>query len=89
MTFHDRKQIQAVRRLQARHEALEQQIAAEAGRLAPNDLRISNLKRRKLWIKDRLFGFSSGQAPPEADNDMDSREHQFTDRSDSFAAGGL
>ena len=41
--------------LEARHRELEAEIAEEASRPMPDDLRLSALKRQKLPIKDTLF----------------------------------
>lgn len=40
--------------LAARHAALDAEIAEEAAQLKPNDLKIQDLKRQKLAIKDEL-----------------------------------
>ena len=40
--------------LETRHQALESEIASEASRTNPDQLRISALKRQKLLIKDEL-----------------------------------
>ncbi len=40
--------------LTSKHSALEAQIEAERARLRPDDLKIQDLKRQKLAIKDEL-----------------------------------
>lgn len=40
--------------LRAKHAALEQEIDEEVHRPLPNDLRLSELKREKLRIKDEI-----------------------------------
>jgi hypothetical protein len=47
----DREQIEA---LKSKHAALEAQISEEEKRPSPDDVRIHELKREKLKIKDEL-----------------------------------
>lgn len=42
--------------LRAQHASLDQQIDDENHRPHPDDIRISELKREKLRIKDRMYG---------------------------------
>ena len=42
--------------LAARHAGLEQAIAEEWGRPAPNTLSLTRMKQRKLRIKERIVG---------------------------------
>ena len=41
--------------LKTQHATLEQAIEAEASRPLPDDLRLHDLKRQKLRIKDEIF----------------------------------
>ena len=41
--------------LRHRHHALEGEIEAENTQIAPDELRISALKKEKLKIKDQIF----------------------------------
>ena len=43
-----------VETLQAQHQDLEQQIVRELGRPVPDELRIQELKRQKLRLKDQM-----------------------------------
>ncbi|HLI65830.1 MAG TPA: DUF465 domain-containing protein [Caulobacteraceae bacterium] len=43
-----------IRELGSRHETLERAIQEEAGRPAADDLRIRELKRRKLKLKEEM-----------------------------------
>ena len=43
-----------IRELGSRHEILERAIEEEAGRPAADDLRIRELKRRKLKLKEEM-----------------------------------
>jgi hypothetical protein len=43
-----------IRELDSRHETLERAIADETGRPASDDLRLRELKRRKLKLKEEL-----------------------------------
>ena len=40
--------------LSAKHQALERMIQEETERLGSNDLRVAELKRRKLQLKDEI-----------------------------------
>jgi hypothetical protein len=44
--------------LKARHEELEDAIAEERNRIAPNALLVQLLKRQKLRLKDRMYRMS-------------------------------
>ena len=48
-----------VEALRAKHTALKQAIAEEFGRPHPDDLRVSELKREKLRIKDEIAALQS------------------------------
>jgi hypothetical protein len=48
-----------IRELGSRHETLERAIEEEAGRPAPDDLRIRELKRRKLKLKEEMEALRS------------------------------
>ena len=43
-----------VETLQAQHQDLEQQIVRELGRPVPDELRIQELRRQKLRLKDQM-----------------------------------
>lgn len=43
-----------IRELDSRHETLDRAIQDEAGRPAADDLRLRELKRRKLKLKEEL-----------------------------------
>ena len=43
-----------IRELDSRHETLERAIAEESSRPAADDLRLRELKRRKLRLKEEL-----------------------------------
>jgi hypothetical protein len=43
-----------IRELDSRHETLERAIADETGRPASDDLRLRELKRRKLKLKEEM-----------------------------------
>lgn len=45
--------------LRARHASLEQQIDDECHRPHPDDFKLSELKREKLRIKDRIHGHAA------------------------------
>ncbi len=48
-----------VEALRAKHTSLKQAIEEEIGRPHPDDLRLSELKREKLKIKDEIFALES------------------------------
>jgi hypothetical protein len=48
-----------IRELDSRHETLERAIADEAGRPASDELRLRELKRRKLRLKEELEALRS------------------------------
>lgn len=50
-------------RLRNQHRELNQLIRAEERRAAPDALRLQDLKRRKLQVKDELFTAEAGLAP--------------------------
>ncbi len=50
-------------RLRNQHRELNQLIRAEERRAAPDALRLQDLKRRKLQVKDELFMAEAGLAP--------------------------
>ena len=45
--------------LKSRHQALETAIAEEHAHSHPDEVRISNLKKQKLRIKDEIAGLSA------------------------------
>ena len=49
--------------LRAMHASLEQKIDDENHRPHPDDFRISELKREKLRIKDRIHGHGANPLP--------------------------
>ena len=55
-----------IQSLQAKHQTLEDEIAEELGRPLPDDIRISDLKRRKLQVKEELQALAAETqtAPP-------------------------
>jgi len=46
---------QLIERLIAAHAMLNREIRRERARTAPNDLRLTRLKKERLAVKDRLF----------------------------------
>jgi hypothetical protein len=48
-----------IRELGSRHETLERAIQEESGRPAADDLRIRELKRRKLKLKEEMESLRS------------------------------
>jgi hypothetical protein len=48
--------------LERKHRALEQEIEAELAHLAGDDLRLRELKRRKLHLKDEMTRLRSHQS---------------------------
>jgi len=50
-------------RLRNQHRHLEEMLRAERARVRPDPLRIQDLKRRKLMLKDELFLAQNGLAP--------------------------
>ena len=46
-----------IERLIATHRMLNREIRREHARIAPDGLRLSQLKKQRLAIKDRLFRF--------------------------------
>lgn len=49
--------------LQRRHHALEQEIEKEKQRPSSNALRMAELKRKKLVLKDEIVKLSQGKPP--------------------------
>ena len=47
--------------LRARHTALQHEIDQEAHRPRPNEVRLADLKRRKLRLKDELTALERGR----------------------------
>ena len=52
--------------LEQRHEALDKEINAELVHPARDELKLSELKRRKLQLKDEITRLQSEQTPLEA-----------------------
>ena len=52
-----------IRTLEARHAALERDLAEELARPAPNPIRVRQIKRRKLALKDDIAGLSRSPQP--------------------------
>jgi hypothetical protein len=48
--------------LEKRHHAMEKQIEAESQSLCTSDLRIAELKRKKLYLKDEIQRLRNGQS---------------------------
>jgi hypothetical protein len=53
----------SIYRLRNKHRELERQLRRELTTGAPNTLRVAELKRRKLALKNELFRLESGLAP--------------------------
>ena len=55
-----------IQSLQTKHQTLEEEIAEELARPLPDDIRISDLKRRKLQVKEELQALAAEAqtAPP-------------------------
>ena len=49
--------------LEKRHQAIEREIANEVHSPSSSDLRITELKRKKLQIKDEILKLRSREAP--------------------------
>ena len=45
--------------LKNKHETLEHEIESEEKRPLPNDIHIHDLKKKKLFLKDKIAGLSS------------------------------
>lgn len=43
-----------INELEARHKALKEQVAQEQALPTSDDLKIAEMKREKLWIKDEI-----------------------------------
>ncbi len=48
--------------LEQRHEALDKEIAKELGRPAADELKLAELKRRKLLLKDEIAKLRGDQS---------------------------
>ncbi len=51
-----------VRQMNMKHADLERELSAEMKRLHPDTLRISQLKKEKLQLKDKINNYHEAQA---------------------------
>jgi len=51
-----------VRQMNIKHADLDREITAEMKRLHPDTLRISQLKKEKLQLKDRINNYTAAKA---------------------------
>ena len=49
-----------IRELDSRHQTLDRQIQEETSRPAADDLRVRELKRKKLRLKEEIEGLRAG-----------------------------